>query len=106
MPKITFVAHDGVSTSVDAAVGLTVMRAAVMNGVPGIDADCGGSCACATCHVIVDPAWADRLPPPKPEEEDTLDLIFGLKPTSRLSCQIEIVPDLEGLILETPATQG
>ena len=106
MPKITYVSHGGAQTSVEAASGLTVMRAAVMNNVPGIDADCGGSCACGTCHVIVDPAWADRLPAPKPGEVDTLDLVGDLEPNSRLSCQIDITPQLDGLVVRTPARQG
>ena len=106
MPKITYVSHGGHVTSVEAAVGMTVMRAAMLNDVPGIDAECGGSCACATCHVIVDPAWADRLPPPKPGEEDTLDLVRNSTPTSRLSCQIDVTPELDGLIVRTPEAQG
>ena len=106
MPKITYVSHGGQSLSVDAAIGMTVMRAAVMNGVPGIDADCGGSCACGTCHVFVDPAWADRLPAPTSAESDTLDLVSDLEPTSRLSCQIDVTAELDGLIVRTPARQG
>ncbi len=106
MPTITYISHTGSVMKVEAAPGTTVMRAAVANDVPGIDADCGGSCACGTCHVIVDPAWADRLPAIQPDEADTLDLASGLQPTSRLSCQIVVTADLDGLIVTTPARQG
>ena len=106
MPKITYLSHTGSTTSVEAAIGMTVMRAAVMNGVPGIDADCGGSCACGTCHVIVDPAWAGRLPPPSASELDTLDLVSDPQPNSRLSCQIEVTAAVDGLVVATPAAQG
>ena len=106
MPTITYLSHSGSTTSIQAAIGMTVMRAAVMNGVPGIDAECGGSCACATCHVIVDPAWAVRLPPPSANEADTLDLVLDPQPTSRLSCQIEITAALDGLVVTTPESQG
>jgi 2Fe-2S ferredoxin len=106
MPSITYIAHDGQATQVQAAVGMTVMRAAVMNGVPGIDAECGGSCACATCHVIVDPAWADRLPPPQVAEADTLEMVADPLPGSRLSCQIVLTDALDGIVVHTPAKQG
>ena len=106
MPRITYVSHGGQSLSVDAAIGMTVMRAAVTNGIPGIDADCGGACACGTCHVFVDPAWADRLPAPTSAENDMLDLVNDLEPTSRLSCQIDVTAELDGLIVRTPARQG
>ncbi len=106
MPKVTYISHAGKSVTVDAAVGMSVMRAAVMNGVDGIDAECGGSCACATCHVIVSPEWAARLPPPASLEEDTLDLVTDPTPTSRLSCQLVLTADLDGLTVTTPATQG
>ena len=106
MPRITYVSHGGQSLSVDAAIGMTVMRAAVTNGIPGIDADCGGACACGTCHVFVDPAWADRLPAPTSAENDMLDLVNDQEPTSRLSCQIDVTAELDGLIVRTPARQG
>lgn len=106
MPSITYIAHDGTVSQVTATIGMTVMRAAVMNGVPGIDAECGGSCACATCHVIVDPAWADRLPPPSDGEADTLELVEAPTPTSRLSCQIQMSEALDGLTVRTPERQG
>jgi len=106
MPRITYLSATGSATTVEAAIGMTVMRAAVMNGVEGIDADCGGACACATCHVIVDPAWADRLPPATAGETETIAMASGLQPTSRLSCQLEMTAALDGLVVTTPASQG
>ncbi len=106
MPKITYLSFSGSVTSVQTALGMTVMRAAVMNGVPGIDADCGGSCACATCHVIVDPAWVGRMPPPSAMEAETLTLLTDPEPGSRLSCQIDVTEALDGLVVRTPASQG
>ncbi len=106
MPKITFIAHDGASQEVDAETGSTVMEAAIRNLVPGIEADCGGACACATCHVYVDEAWADKTGEPSPMEEDMLDFAFDVQPTSRLSCQIKISDALDGLIVRTPEQQG
>jgi 2Fe-2S ferredoxin len=105
MPKITYVTHDGDRTTLDVSVGMTVMRAAVANAVPGIDADCGGSCACGTCHVYVDPAWSDRLPAPETAEADMLDFVIDRKPNSRLSCQIQVTESLDGLTVTTPASQ-
>jgi 2Fe-2S ferredoxin len=106
MPRITYISHAGTPTTVEAAAGMTVMRAAVMNNVAGIDADCGGCCACGTCHVIVDPAWADRLPPPDPAEADMLESVTAPQSTSRLSCQITITDALDGLVVTTPEIQG
>ena len=106
MPGITYIAHDGGSTTVDATAGMSVMRAAVMNGVPGIDAECGGACACATCHVVVDPEWAARLPPPAQMEADTLEMVTDPQPGSRLSCQLIMTDALDGLTVHTPASQG
>ena len=106
MPHITYVAHDGASTTVDASAGMSVMRAAVMNAVPGIDAECGGACASATCHVYVDPAWAAATGKPDPMEEDMLDFAFEVQPTSRLSCQIKVKAALDGLVVRTPSRQG
>jgi 2Fe-2S ferredoxin len=82
------------------------MEAAVRNAIPGIEAECGGACACATCHVYVDASWQDRLPPPQSMEEDMLDFAYDVRPTSRLSCQIRIRPDLEGLVVTTPERQA
>ncbi|MEM7565812.1 MAG: 2Fe-2S iron-sulfur cluster-binding protein [Pseudomonadota bacterium] len=106
MPKITFIAHDGASQEVDAESGSTVMEAAIRNLVPGIEADCGGACACATCHVYVDDAWTDKTGEPSPMEEDMLDFAFDVQPNSRLSCQIKVSDALDGLVVRTPEQQG
>ncbi len=106
MPKITYIEHGGKKHTVDAPVGTTVMENAIKNGVPGIVAECGGACSCATCHVHVDEAWKDKVGPPSPMEEDMLDFAFDVKPTSRLSCQIKVTEELDGLVVHTPAQQG
>jgi ferredoxin, 2Fe-2S len=90
---------------VDATVGQSAMRAATANGVPGIIAECGGYLSCGTCHVYVAGEWADRLPPPAWDEEDMLQIVVAPTPTSRMSCQIVITPELDGLTLEVPARQ-
>jgi 2Fe-2S ferredoxin len=105
MPKITYIEHSGKEHVVEAPLGQTVMEAAVKHAVPGIDADCGGACACATCHVYVDPAWAEKLPPKTDMEETMLDFAQDLEPTSRLSCQIKVTPELDGLVVRTPKSQ-
>jgi 2Fe-2S ferredoxin len=97
MPKITFIDPDGVSHTVEAEIGSTVMETAMKNEVPGIIASCGGSCACATCHVHVEQAWMDRVGKRTLEEEDMLDSAIDAGSTSRLSCQIKIVEELDGL---------
>lgn len=106
MPKIRFVDHEGVERSVDAPVGWTVRDAAMNKGVPGIVSECGGVCACATCHVYVEAAWLEKLPPISESEKDLLDYAYEPRPASRLSCQIKITPELDGLIVHTPETQG
>jgi len=106
MPQITFIEHDGTTHTIEAEIGSTVMETAIRNGVTGIVAECGGACSCATCMVYVDEAWLDRLLPRSTEEEDMLDFAFDAKPTSRLSCQIKIEPELDGLVVRTPAYQG
>ena len=106
MPKITFIEHGGKKHTVDAPLGSTVMENAIRNGVPGIVAECGGACSCATCHVHVDEAWKEKVGPPSPMEEDMLDFAFDVKPTSRLSCQIKVTDELDGLVVHTPAQQG
>lgn len=106
MPQITFIDARGESRTVEGEAGATVMEVAIRNGVPGIEAECGGACACATCHVYVDDAWADKTGTPEPMEEDMLDFAFDVKPTSRLSCQIKLRGELDGLIVRTPARQG
>ena len=105
MAKITYIAHDGSSRTLDIKNGLSVMEGAVKNNVPGIDADCGGACACATCHVYVDEAWTDKVGPPSAMEESMLDFAEGVKPNSRLSCQIKVSDSLEGLSVTTPESQ-
>lgn len=106
MPKITYTEHDGTVRTVEAEVGATVMETAIRNSVPGIVAECGGACSCATCHVHVDEAWSAKVGPPSPMEEDMLDFAFDVKPTSRLSCQIKVSDELDGLIVRTPSQQG
>ena len=106
MAKITYIEHDGTDHVIDVKPGLTVMEGAVKNNVPGIDADCGGACACATCHVYVDEEWKDVVGPPSPMEEDMLDFASDVRPTSRLSCQIRVRPELDGLVVQTPKRQG
>jgi len=106
MPKITYIDAAGEKYEVEAENGSTVMENAIRNGVPGIEAECGGACACATCHVYVDEAWADRTGKPDTMEEDMLDFAFEVRPTSRLSCQIKVTAELDGLIVRTPRKQA
>ncbi len=106
MTKLTIVAFDGTRYDLDAANGSTVMENAVRNSVPGVEAECGGACACATCHVYVDDTWAERVGPPSPMEEDMLDFAYEVKPTSRLSCQIKVTEDLDGLVVNVPERQA
>ena len=105
MTKIIFREHDGKEQAVDVENGMTVMEAAIKNMIPGIDADCGGACACATCHVYVDPAWMDKVGKPESMEEDMLDFAFDVRENSRLSCQIKVTDELNGLVVTTPEKQ-
>lgn len=105
MPKITFVEHDGTEHTVNGEVGLSVMRAAIDNLVPGIDADCGGECSCATCHVYVNQDWMAKVGQPEEREESMLDLNPEREPNSRLSCQIPVTEELDGLIVRVPEFQ-
>ncbi|MDT8343152.1 MAG: 2Fe-2S iron-sulfur cluster-binding protein [Thermohalobaculum sp.] len=105
MPKITYIEHSGTQHTVDVAEGLTVMEGAVTNNIPGIDADCGGACACSTCHVYVDPAWVERLPAREDMESDMLDFAYEPKPNSRLTCQIKVTPEIDGLVVRMPEKQ-
>jgi 2Fe-2S ferredoxin len=105
MVKITYIQHDGNSQSVEAQPGMTVMEAAVKNMVPGIDADCGGACACATCHVFVDPEWLEKTGKRSDMEEDMLDFAFDVRDNSRLSCQIKVTENLNGLVVRVPEKQ-
>ncbi len=106
MPKITYVEHDGTTKTVEAENGATVMEVALKNDVGGIVAECGGSCTCATCMVYVDEAWLDKTGKRTEEEEDQLDFAFDVQPNSRLSCQIKVTEELDGLVVRTPAYQG
>lgn len=106
MPKITYIDAAGASRTVEASTGATVMETAVKNSIPGIEAECGGACACATCHVYVDDAWIEKTGKAQPMEDDMLDFAFEVKPTSRLSCQIKVTEALDGLVVRTPAKQG
>ena len=106
MPKITYIEHNGKSHTLEVANGLTVMEGAVQNNIPGIDADCGGSCACATCHVYVDEKWFKKLANKESAEEDMLDMAFEPKSQSRLSCQLTVSDALDGLVVNMPSKQG
>jgi 2Fe-2S ferredoxin len=105
MAKITFIQHDGTEHVHEGKTGLSVMEVAVKNNVPGIDADCGGACACATCHVYVDAAWADKTGEAGSMEQSMLDFANDVEPTSRLSCQIKISDALDGLVVRLPKSQ-
>lgn len=105
MPKVTYIQPNGTARVVEAPVGTTVMEAAVDNDVAGIVAECGGACSCATCHVYVDPAWADKLPPPDAQEDGMLGCVIERRPTSRLSCQIVLGPAQDGLVVEVAPEQ-
>ncbi|HLW92716.1 MAG TPA: 2Fe-2S iron-sulfur cluster-binding protein [Roseiarcus sp.] len=106
MIRITYKDTEGGSRTVEAQQGSTVMETALREGVPGIEAECGGACACATCHVYVDPEWMEVVGKPEQMEEDMLDFAFEVRPNSRLSCQIKVTPALDGLTVTTPPRQG
>lgn len=106
MAKITYIEHDGTRHAVDVDTGLTVMEGAIRNMVPGIDADCGGACACATCHVYVDPAFETKTGDRSSMEDSMLDFASDVQDNSRLSCQIKVTDALEGLIVRLPEQQG
>ena len=105
MPKITYIEHGGKTHTIEVANGLSVMEGAVQNNIPGIDADCGGSMACATCHVYVKEEWFNKLPKKEDGEEDMLDMAFEPKTNSRLSCQIMVSDQLDGLVVNLPEKQ-
>jgi ferredoxin, 2Fe-2S len=108
MPIITYIQHDGVHREVDLPNGDSIMEGAVRDMIPGIDADCGGQCICATCHVFVDPAWIDKanaLSPASDKERDMLNFVDASASNSRLACQIRMQDDLEGLVVHMPAGQ-
>ena len=106
MTKINYITHDNQTHSIDVQNGLTVMEGAVQNDIPGIDADCGGGMACATCHVYVNEEWLEKLPAKEDGEEDMLDMAFEPKQNSRLSCQLIVSDELEGLTVNIPSKQG
>tara|TARA_B100000029_G_scaffold103213_1_gene93687 strand:- start:597 stop:917 length:321 start_codon:yes stop_codon:yes gene_type:complete len=106
MPKITYIEHNGKSHTIDVANGLSVMEGAVQNNIPGIDADCGGGMACATCHVYVKEEWFDKLPKKEDGEEDMIDMAYEPNKYSRLSCQLTVSDELEGLVVNLPTKQA
>jgi len=105
MAKITYIENDGTEHTVEVRNGLSVMEGAIRNNVPGIDADCGGACACATCHVYVDEGFQDVTGAASAMEESMLDFAEGVQPNSRLSCQIRVKDELDGLIVRLPESQ-
>lgn len=105
MVKITFIQPDDSTQVVEAQPGTTLMEAAKLNNVPGIEAECGGACACATCHVYVDEAWREKAGTPSQMEEDMLDFAFDVRESSRLSCQIKLTDDLDGITVRVPEKQ-
>ena len=106
MAKIIFIDSSGATRAVEAQIGSTVMETAIKNGIPGIEAECGGACACATCHVYVDEAWREATGEPAPMEEDMLDFGFDVRANSRLSCQIKVTEALDGLVVRIPERQA
>jgi 2Fe-2S ferredoxin len=105
MPKVRFILHDGSEHVVEGAVGTSVMEAAIDNMVPGIIADCGGNCSCATCHGYVDPAWSDKLVPISESEAAMLDGAMRVEDNSRLTCQIKLTEELDGIVIRLPISQ-
>ena len=106
MVKITYIDSGGTARTVEGEAGSTVMETAIKNSVPEIEAECGGACACSTCHVYIEEGWKEKTGEPSPMEEDMLDFAFEVKPNSRLSCQIKVTEDLEGLVVRTPERQA
>ena len=106
MPKITYIEHNGKSHTIEIPKELSVMEGALQNNIPGIDADCGGACACATCHVYVDEKWFDKLQKKEDAEQDMLDMAFEPKKFSRLACQITATDELDGLVVKMPSKQA
>lgn len=106
MGRVTYIEHDGTTHTIELEEGVSLMEGAVSNGIPGIDADCGGSCACATCHVHVDAKWTEVVGPPASEQEfELLQLAPEVAPDSRLSCQIKMSPELDGIVVRLPEAQ-
>ena len=105
MPKVTYIEHHGSEHVIELKTGMSVMEGAVKNGVPGIDADCGGACACATCHVYVEDGWLEKTGAKTAMETSMLDFAENVQANSRLSCQIKITDDLDGLVVRMPESQ-
>ncbi len=106
MTKITFIQADGTVREIDAEDGSTIMEVAIQNDIPGIVAECGGACTCSTCHVYVDESWIEKTGKPTPMEEDMLDFAFEVQPNSRLSCQITVSKEFDGLVVRIPEQQA
>ena len=106
MPKITYIEHNGKTHNVEVPNELSVMEGAIQNNIPGIDADCGGACACATCHIYVDEKWFDKLPKKSESEQDMLDMAIEPNKFSRLGCQITVNDDLDGMVVKMPSKQS
>ena len=106
MPKITYIEHSGKEHHIEMPVGFSIMEGAIKNSIPGIDADCGGSCACATCHVFVDEKFLSKIPKAQESEHDMIDFIQDADKSSRLSCQIIITNDLDGIVVRMPKKQS
>jgi ferredoxin, 2Fe-2S len=106
MVQITFIDSRGTARTVEGEAGSTVMETAIKNSVPEIEAECGGACACSTCHVYIDDAWREKVGEPSPMEEDMLDFAYNVQPNSRLSCQIKVKDELNGLVVRTPDRQA
>jgi ferredoxin, 2Fe-2S len=106
MPKVTYIEFEGKEHSINLPLGFSIMEGAIQNSIKGIDADCGGSCACATCHVYIDENWVKKLPEIQESERDMLDFVTELKNNSRLSCQITMTDQLDGIIVRLPKKQG
>jgi 2Fe-2S ferredoxin len=105
MPKVTFIQADGTSSEVEAVSGDSIMETAIDNDIRGIVAECGGACSCATCHVYVDDAWLSKLPVPDALEDGMLDCVIDRRPNSRLSCQIRVSKDIDGISVSVPESQ-
>ena len=105
MVKVTFIEFDKTEHTIDAENEMSLMEVAIQNGVPGIDADCGGACACATCHVYIDSNWIDKTGTAEQMEQDMLDFAFDVTDQSRLACQIKVSDDLDGLVVNLPEKQ-
>ena len=106
MPKITYIEHNGKTHNIEVPNELSVMEGAIQNNIPGIDADCGGACACATCHIYVDEKWFNKLPSKSEAEQDMLDMAIEPSKFSRLGCQITVNDDLDGMVVKMPSKQS